>query len=249
MDAVVVRRGEVSWHKLPVWAKTAITQGAERIRRVRESIQVAAGSVVMPVIDVRPVLVTSATGFPAATAVPVKRGNELVLGVEASASLCGADDAEIRSVLIHEFSHCFKFAEEVCLSIERGERELTLLHDPAVDEFTHDDRMHVSRPERWFGRGVAVELTKTSHMSASVKAYVERWQAARLPIDGRRVVANADALLLGSAQREPGTTPLRLPMDVLSLVCEIHGLNDRCDEHRDEPLAPVVAENARKRDV
>jgi hypothetical protein len=155
-DWVTLRRHPVRWAKLPSRIRIAIVDGVERVRRIRSEIASHALVPVMPPVEVVDVCWTDPeqTGCIHGQSAPVTINGDQMFGAVISAPVVvHADDAALRGVLLHEFSHCFYFHRRVVEHVLSGRTDRLKIGRERANFLDDDrDREMLERPEDWFSK-------------------------------------------------------------------------------------------------
>jgi hypothetical protein len=183
---VKLKKHPLRWRKFPISIRQKIVVGVDRVVAVRAEIETAAKTVMMPPITVVDVgwLDSSACALVFGAATMTRIGKRLVPGVvlPASTVVCVEDDAMLRTVLVHEFSHAFFIAVETIRAHDGGVANLGLRNP---HDLVSEDESHIV-PDQWFGEFDASHFSNIHNddaMDGAAEAVMQKWIAAKLPTE------------------------------------------------------------------
>ena len=152
---VFFRRNRSRWRQLPASIRTALLRGVSEVDQVRTEIARSAQVSSMPLVRI----IDAIWSNPARNASVdgrstfIRVGGRDFAGVELPAQVvvCG-DDGVIRTILVHEFAHCFHYLTLIVNLVDSGQGDSLDLSGPH-DVFTHEefDRQMLVDPADWFG--------------------------------------------------------------------------------------------------
>ncbi|MGB7814274.1 MAG: hypothetical protein WBP56_24430, partial [Polyangia bacterium] len=154
-ERVFLKQHPLRWRRLPIDIRIGLRKKRDEIVEIRAGIAQRAKVHVMPPVEifdvawVTPDLIKCIYGASGIVAV----AGQTHFGVQlAGASVLFADEAALRGMLLHEFSHCFWHLQQALLAHAEpqatGKLDLYLSEEKRFDSAA--DRERMVRPEDWF---------------------------------------------------------------------------------------------------
>ncbi len=192
----IVRLGgdNIDWNRIPQKLMLSVkTDKLPRLRRIHQSISEAA-NIVMPPIEVVPSgwVTSDNSGMIYGRCKLLLDDDSYLFGVQIpAATLFFVDDILLRRILVHEFTHCFWYYEQIMLGLARG--EMVLDNSPAqftekdVAKMSEDDIDALMRadPFDWFSDQDAVQFLDYDHdtLDPSTLEFHTNWVDKGLPTE------------------------------------------------------------------
>jgi hypothetical protein len=144
-DHVWLKTRRQTWKSLAPSIKRTLSDATKNVVTIREAITADAQVHSMPPVEIVAELWAHGDAFMHGRMLPLERGKAWEIGVQLPASTAvHRDPTLIRSILVHEFAHCF-FLLEKCV---RGAGEFLDGHNSFDDSA---DRARLADPGDWFG--------------------------------------------------------------------------------------------------
>lgn len=171
--------------KLPSWAKVELNQLTKRLSSLRASVAAESPVKWMPPVDVVPAVWFVPHGGSVDGRMAWRHGpSGSTPCAQFPAQCCAYPDSILRSFLVHEFCHGFRFLELTVDAIDAGRESLDLRRREDESPEEHEEAMH-ARPDDWFGAPDAENFVRWNDLSADVEQFFvpffRRWTAAGLP--------------------------------------------------------------------
>lgn len=151
---VNLRKHPLRCPKLPIDVRMALNDGRYRVSRIRAEIAGRAKVNVMPPVEILDVGWTTPNfdGIVHGCATPIQVGRNMLMGVRLTGPIViTGDDGILRSVLLHEFAHCFNATRRVLAAIADGRNEIVDTLPPSeIFENEAWDRERLDPPDEWF---------------------------------------------------------------------------------------------------
>jgi hypothetical protein len=147
-------RSQSRWKRYPYHIKAGLQRGVGNVRRIRDAITTSAKVPVMPPVRIYDEIWfdpqdPSGNTLIEGHATFWKAGDSFCSGVGLAATTPLSDDEDvIRSVLVHEFSHCFFFMRQVVRGFVPGSDSVSFGGNNVISEA--DDRALMVDPREWF---------------------------------------------------------------------------------------------------
>ena len=155
-DQVWLDIGPMHWSRLSLVVKRRFLDSLERLAAIKGDIAVASLINRMPPIEVVPYLWKHGDHILDGRALPLSSKGSASYGVQLPAHVALCENVPlVRSILVHEFSHCFFDFQRIIEGLARGEREIKDDFDQ-FDEAADDSRL--ARPDLWFGEEDAAKF-------------------------------------------------------------------------------------------
>jgi len=175
--------GQSPWGRLPSAVKSAILAGLDRIARIRANIAASAPVSSMAPVEVVGELWVDGLQHIDGRCYPLahQAGFRFSVQLPASTALC-SDEALLRSILLHEFCHCFWIEAEIIKALA-GARSSEVVH--LKDEFNntdpYEDAARMVDPREWFSGDDAAaiiyhddsQLKVLDHKFSELKPYLK----------------------------------------------------------------------------
>lgn len=186
---VFLHRDPNLWSRLPTNIKEALFKGTDDVKRIRGEIARTAQVSSMPLVRILAEVWPhpAGKGFVEGRAGFLLIGGEYYPGITLSARpvVCG-DDEVLRSVLLHEFAHCFR---RLLLIYQAEDSGIPPTELPEPDDLFEDeayDREMLADPADWFGEE---DVRRFVHWSDS-KLHVIHRRAAELDMESHLPIGN-----------------------------------------------------------
>jgi len=191
IERVALKTKPERWRKYRLPIRTEITQGVERVRRLRHEILGRARVVELPPVEVVDIGWSAPPELTPTGRLVVVHGYSTVFrtpaGDELGARLAApavihCSNTELVGILLHEFCHCFFHAREII----RAGMEGRLYSFNGSQRQAYDaeyDKSCLDPPELWFTES-DVKVFPYQHdklLDASVAAIAREWIAKKLP--------------------------------------------------------------------
>jgi hypothetical protein len=174
---VTLRKDPVRWAKIPWAMRKALLARTRDVERLRELIAKAAKVSWMPPVTVLDsILATDAAtveGY--VDLIPVGSFNFFGTVLAAQAVLC-TDDAMLRSILVHEFAHCFDRIQRLCDHLDSGSNDPVYL--PGGTDEAEEESALVD-PAEWFGDHDAEAFVRWGDLGAPIHQRLLEQQLGR----------------------------------------------------------------------
>lgn len=149
-DEVWLTTGALAWTRLPQDVKKGLLTSLNNIALVRGGISQRGKVKRVPLVEVACELWSVENGIVHGCAIPVMFRSHPFWGVRLSAHVAISDESILRSVLIHEFCHCYWF---LIRGLDAAERGSFLPEEVDFDQFNDsDDRSRMVDPGDWFSQ-------------------------------------------------------------------------------------------------
>ena len=143
-DHVWLRARRQTWKSLAPRIKRTLSDAAKNIVTIREAIAADAQVHSMPPVEIVAEHWAHGNSFISGRMTPLERGTAWEIGVQLPASTAvHYDPTLIRSILVHEFAHCF-FLMQKCVRDGESRDSHNVFDDSA-------DRARMADPRDWFG--------------------------------------------------------------------------------------------------
>jgi len=147
-DEVWLTTGSLAWTRLPQDVKTGLLTSLNNIAVVRGGISQRGKVKMVPLVEVACELWEVENGIVHGCPLPVMFRSHPFWGVRLSAHVAISDEQTLRSVLIHEFCHCFWF---LIRGLDAAESGSQIPEDSTFDPFNDShDRSRMVDPADWF---------------------------------------------------------------------------------------------------
>ena len=144
-DHVWLRARRQTWKALAPRIKRTLSDATKHIVTIREAIAADAQVHSMPPVEIVAELWAHGGAFMHGRMLPLERGKAWEIGVQLTAPAAVHHDSTlIRSILVHEFAHCF-FLMEKCVRDGGESRDSHNAFDDSAD------RERLADPRDWFG--------------------------------------------------------------------------------------------------
>jgi hypothetical protein len=187
-ERVFLKQHPLRWKKLPIDIRIGLRKKRDEIVEIRAGIAERAKVHIMPPVEIFDIAWVSPdlSGCISGRASVVVVDGSTHFGVQlAGASVLFADEAALRGMLLHEFTHCFWHLKVSLASMARGEVSLDL-RAPEAELFDGAaDRQKMVNPEDWFAaEDCAIFPYHDSELlQGCVDQVATKWLAEGLPYE------------------------------------------------------------------
>jgi hypothetical protein len=131
--------------------KKELLERAKNVAHVRSQITLSAKVHWMPPVEIVDEVWICTEGTIHGKATPIKVGNLTYMGVQLPAQTgIHNNNEELRAILVHEFAHCFYFAEQCVIASESGKTTVTSMIGEDIYDNEEADRARLPNLSDWF---------------------------------------------------------------------------------------------------
>jgi hypothetical protein len=179
---VALRKHPLRWPKLPPDIRRGLESGTQRVEGIRQAVMESSIVGWMPLVEIVDVgwATNKAAIFGLAGISNSSGQNRLTVTLPASTIICVDSDAVLRSIIVHEFSHCFHLVSRILAAKDAGDTKLSDFFDREND--TEDGKRHVTASD-WFGEEDTLMLSQDDELDEPTAAVLERWIERGLPLE------------------------------------------------------------------